>query len=124
MPSFLALIGRLAMAAIFFSSGFGKILAHAKTVEMMAGVGIPHAKLLYYATVVVEVGGSLMLALGARARWAAFVLAAFLVPVTYYFHFNFADRMQTIQLFKNLAIFGGLLQVSAYGAGRLSLDGK
>ncbi|MFH1262455.1 MAG: DoxX family protein [Pseudomonadota bacterium] len=124
MPSFLALLARLSIAAIFFLSGFGKILDHAHTVEMMGGVGIPYAGGLFYATVAVELGGGLLLALGTRARFAAFLLAAFLVPVTYYFHFHPGDRMQTIQLLKNLAIFGGLLQIVAFGPGRISLDRK
>jgi putative oxidoreductase len=122
MTSFFALLARLSIATIFFLSGFGKLLDHPHTVEMMRGVGIPYSGPLYYATVAVEIGGSLLLALGTRARFAAFLLAAFLVPVTYYFHFHPGDRMQTIQLLKNLAIFGGLLQIVAFGPGRVSLD--
>jgi putative oxidoreductase len=119
-----ALAARLAMASIFFWSGFGKVLSHAQTVETMKNAGIPHSGILYFAVVVAEIGGSLMLALGARTRFAAFILAGYLIPVTYSFHFHFADPLQLVQFLKNLAIFGGLLQVVAFGAGRFSLDGR
>lgn len=124
MQSFLALLARLCLSAIFFWAGIQKAFSHSQTVEQMTGVGIPHAKYLYYATVLVEVGGSLMLALGARARIAALVLAAFLVPVTYFFHTNFAEPRQVQAFLHNLAIVGGLLAIVAFGPGRASLDGR
>ena len=124
MQAFLALLARLSLSAIFFWAGITKVFAHVRTVEQMKSAGIPYASVLFYATVLVEVGGSLMLALGARARFAAFLLAAFLVPMTYYFHFSFAGPAQTLAFLQNLAIFGGLLSVVAYGPGRISLDGR
>ena len=124
MQAFLALLARLSLSAIFFWAGTSKVFAHAATVEQMKAVGIPSASILFYATVLVEIGGSLMLALGARARFAAFLLAGFLVPVTYYFHFTFASQQQTLAFLNNLAIFGGLLTLVAYGPGRVSLDGR
>jgi hypothetical protein len=41
----------------------------------------------------------------------ALPLVVFLVPTTLLFHGDVADRMERIQLFKNLAIMGGLLLV-------------
>jgi putative oxidoreductase len=124
LQSFLALLARLSVAAIFFWAGITKVFAQTQTVEQMKSVGIPYARVLFYATVLVEIGGSLMLALGARARFAALVLAAFLIPVTYYFHFQFGDPKQVIAFLQNLAVFGGLLSFVAYGPGRVSLDGR
>jgi putative oxidoreductase len=124
VQAFLALLARLSLSAIFFWAGVSKVFAQGQTVEQMKGAGIPHAEYLFYATVVVEVGGSLMLALGARTRLAALLLAGFLVPVTYFFHFRFATPAETLAFLHNLAIFGGLLSIIAYGPGRVSLDGR
>jgi hypothetical protein len=38
------------------------------------------------------------------------------------FHSNLADQNQFIHFFKNISMAGGLLQVVAFGASRLSLD--
>jgi len=40
------------------------------------------------------------------------------------FHSQFADQNQLIHFLKNVAIAGGLLQVAAFGAGALSVDGR
>ena len=60
---------------------------------------------------------------------AAFVMFLYLGAVSVMLH-NFwtltgmsAGVMQT-QFMKNVAIMGGLLMISAYGAGRWSVDGK
>ena len=43
------------------------------------------------------------------APLAIFLLLVFLVPTTLLFHGDVADKLERIQLFKNLAIMGGLL---------------
>ena len=48
----------------------------------------------------------------------------FMIPTTLVFHTNFADQNQMIHFLKNLAMFGGLFYVAAYGAGPLSLDAR
>jgi putative oxidoreductase len=40
------------------------------------------------------------------------------------FHNKFADPNEMIHFFKDIAIFGGLLQVAAFGPGSVSLDGR
>jgi putative oxidoreductase len=40
------------------------------------------------------------------------------------FHSNFADQNQMIHFLKNVMMAGGLLQIVAFGAGALSLDGR
>ena len=90
---------------------------------------IPAAPLFLYAAVLLELGGGLALATGFRARIAALLLFAFLVPATYLFHFkaafdpamNLVDRGQLIHILKNLAIMGGLLMVYGNGAGKLTI---
>jgi len=54
----------------------------------------------------------------------AAALALFTLATALLFHVNLADQNQFIHFFKNLAITGGLLQVVAFGAPRLSLDSR
>jgi len=117
----LALLGRLLLAVIFLASAFGKITNFEATTRFMAAHGMPMTTLLCAAAVGLESLGAMALILGYQTRWGAAALAGFLVAVTWIFH---ASADQRIQLLKNLAIMGGLLQVAAFGPGELSLDGR
>jgi len=108
--------GRAFLGALFFISGINKILAFSYVAGWMSSSGLPFAPLLLAATIVIEVGGGLMLITGWQARWAALVIALFLIPTTVIFHaFWSADaasyQNQLTQFLKNLAILGGMLLV-------------
>ena len=123
----LSLIGRIFLAVIFLVSGFGKIGGFEGLIGAIASKGLPMPQVFAVVTVVIELGAGLMLVFGWKARWAAFLLAAFTAIVTFFFH-NFwvvpeAEKMmQQTQFMKNLAVIGGLLLVMAFGPGRLSID--
>lgn len=117
----LALIGRLLIAVIFLSSAFGKITDFSDTVKYMEVHGIPWSPLLCALAAAVEALGGISLILGYHVRWGAAALTAFMVIVTWIFH---TGPEQRIHLLKNIAILGGLLQVLAFGAGGLSLEGR
>ncbi len=125
----LSLIGRLLLALLFIPAGISKISGFEGTVGYIASVGLPLPTLAAVGTIVLEIGAGLMLALGWKTRWAALALAAFTLLATVIFH-NFwampADKafVQQLMFFKNIAVVGGLLVVAAFGAGRLSLDGR
>jgi putative oxidoreductase len=123
------LAGRSALALLFIVSGLGKLADPAATGAYIASKGLPLATLLAALAGAIEVAGGLSVLLGARARWGALALAAFLVPVTIIFHNpagleGMAAQMEMIQVLKNLAILGGLLTVASLGAGPVSLDSK
>ncbi len=123
----LSLIGRLMLAAIFIWSGINKITGFEGLIGAIASKGLPVPQVFAALTIIVEIGGALMLVFGWKARWGAFALAAFTALVTVLFH-NFwavppAEKMmQEIQFMKNVAIIGGLLFVMAFGPGRISVD--
>ncbi len=122
-----ALVGRILLAFLFLKSGWGKIGGFEQTAAMMASKGVPMAQVALVVTILVELGAGLMLVVGYQARWAALAIALWLVPVTVMFHpyWNVpADQVmnQTNHFFKNVAIFGGMLMVFAFGPGRYSLD--
>jgi putative oxidoreductase len=120
----LAAVGRVLLSALFLASGLSKLAAAAATTGYIAAAGLPLPSVVYVVTLVVEIGGGLLLLLGWQARTVAAVLALFTVAAAVLFHNNFADQNQAIHFLKNLAIAGGLLQVAAAGAGRLSLDAR
>jgi putative oxidoreductase len=93
----------------------------------MASKGLPMVQVLLVLTILIELGGGLLLAVGWKARWAALAIAAFLVPVTVIFHAFWgipADQVmnQSNHFFKNVAIIGGMLMVFAFGPGAYSVD--
>ena len=121
----MALIGRLLIAAIFFTSGIAKLTDTAGTVQHMTAMNIPYADTLAIVAGVAEVLGALALTFGLLTRVGAFGLILFMIPTTLIFHafWNYAERMpQMVNFMKNLAITGGLAGFAAFGAGRYSLD--
>jgi putative oxidoreductase len=71
----------------------------------------------------------LALLLGFHTRWVALLMALFTVVAGVFFHafWNAAPeamQMQQIMFMKNIAIAGGLLALTAFGAGSISLDAR
>jgi len=119
MNSTLAFLARLLLAIIFVVSGIRKAMAFGATAQMLAAKGFPYADIVLILTIVLEIGGGLLLILGVQARAAAFALAAFTIVAGVLFHdfwtrFGGADFINQLNHFlKNLAIVGGLLHVAA-----------
>jgi putative oxidoreductase len=124
-----ALVGRLLLAAIFITSGFGKITGFEGTVGYIASKGLPLPQVAAIIAIIVELGGGILLAIGYKARWAALALAVFTLAAGILFH-NYwaveaAQKMgQQINFWKNVAMTGGFLMAYAFGPGRYSLDRK
>ena len=115
--------GRILLGHIFLLSGLSKLgEGYAGTAAYMESADISGG--LLPAVIALEIIGGLMIILGFKTRWAAFALAGFSIIAGIIFHSNFADQMQIILFMKNASIAGGLLLLSTYGAGTLSLDNK
>src|SRR3569832_1655985 len=121
---YLALAGRILIAAIFLLSGFSKIMAPGQTRGYLAQMGMPLTGLFLIGAILLEVGGGLSLLFGAFTFWGTLALFLFMIPTTLIFHTNFADPNQMIHFMKNLAIMGGLLYAMDAGPGRISIDAK
>jgi putative oxidoreductase len=109
-------VGRALIGVLFAVSGVNKILGFSYVAGWMASSGLPMANVLLAITIVLELGGGLMLLTGFQAGLAAAALALFLVPVTALFHaFWSADAAgfqgQLTHFLKNVAVLGGLLMV-------------
>ena len=119
-----ALVGRLLLALLFVLSGFQKITGYSGAAGYMASAGLPMIGLLLPLTILIELGGGLLLVIGWQTRWVALIVFLFLIPVTATFHNAAVDPTQMVMLLKNAAIMGGMLQLFAFGAGAWSVDGR
>jgi len=116
----LELAGRILIAWLFVTSGYGKIGGFEGTQAYMASMGVPGA--LLPLVILAELGGGLLIVFGLFTRYAAIALAGFSILAGILFHAGSPDHMQQIMFMKNLGIAGGFLVLAANGAGRLSLD--
>jgi putative oxidoreductase len=124
LTSYVPILGRVLLAAIFLLSGVGKLLDPAGTIGYINAVSLPLPQVGYALAVIVEIGAGLLLIAGYQTRVAALSLAAFTLLAAVFFHNAFTDQNQFIHFMKNVAIVGGLLQVAIFGAGRLSMDAR
>jgi putative oxidoreductase len=116
--------GRAMISALFLLSGASKIAAPAMTMGYIQSVGLPLPGVAFALAALVEIVGGLALLLGYRTRATAGVLVLFTLATAMFFHSKLGDQNQFIHFFKNVAIAGGLLNMVAFGGGRISLDGR
>ena len=124
LPGWLPLIGRAGIAAIFVISGASKLAAPAATIGYIEAVGLPLPQVALAVAILAALAGGLLLIAGYRVRLVAAGLALFSLVTAFGFHADFADQNQFIHFLKNLAVAGGLVQLVAFGGGRLSLDAR
>lgn len=111
--------GRTLMSLIFVGSGGMKIVQWSATSALMAHEGLVAVPLFLTTAIIVELGAGLCLMFGFQTRWAALLLALYLIPVTLVFHdfWSFADADQATNqmqhFLKNVTIIGGLMAVAA-----------
>jgi putative oxidoreductase len=121
------LLGRLALAAIFVPSGFGKLTHLDAFAQSLAARGVPMPGLMAVVGACVEFFGSLAIVFGLKTRYAALLMAVFTASAALIAHrfWQFegpARAAQHIQFMKNIAIIGGYLCLLAAGPGSYSLD--
>ena len=116
------LVGRLLMSAIFILAGLTKLTGAAAAQAMMAKLGLPVPMLAWVVTVVIELGGGLMLLAGVMTRPVAVVLGLWCIATALVAHFNFADPQMRGHFMKNMAMCGGFAYVAIVGAGAYSID--
>ncbi|MBX3505939.1 MAG: DoxX family protein [Parvibaculum sp.] len=121
-PSFdiVTLVGRILLAALFILAGLDKAMGAEGTIGFIASKGLPLPEVVYGLTVLLELGGGILLLIGFQARLVGLAFALFCMATAAIFHLSLEDPA----LLKNLALAGGFLYVFAFGAGAYSLDAK
>ena len=123
---FIVIIGRTLYALIFLLT----IMSHftGKAAGYAAAKGVPAASFLVPFSGILAVTGALSIILGYKARWGAWLIVIFLVPVTFMMHafWNETDpmqaQMQMSNFMKNISMLGGALLITYFGSGPLSID--
>jgi putative oxidoreductase len=121
------LIARVLMSAVFLVFGVRGIMGFAGSVGYFTKLGFPAPQAMVVLAIIIEIVAGIALLIGWKTRWAAWLLAAFVVIATVMAHrfweYDAAQYVaQMTNFYKNLAIIGGLLVVAAFGAGRYSVD--
>jgi putative oxidoreductase len=120
------LLGRIFYSLIFILSGFNHFSQNA--ISYAASNGVPMANILVPFAGVLAFLGGLSILIGFRARLGAWLIVAFLVPVTLWMHrFWTVDdpmmrQMQMAMFMKNISMLGGALFIAYFGAGPESVD--
>ena len=112
-------VGRVMLGLYFLLPGISKIPTYAGTTEYMLLHNIPLASILLPITIVLQIGLGVMLIIGYRIKESALILAALTIFINIGMHDfwneypNTDAGHETQNFVKNLAIFAGLLVLSA-----------
>ena len=125
--AYVSLAGRILLALMFIPAGFGKLTNIGGTAGYIASRGLPFPSVLAVLVGALELFGGLALVIGFKVRWVGLAMALFTLAASMLFHPFWsvpeAQQMVTKLLFmKNISVVGGMLLISALGAGALSLD--
>ena len=112
-------VGKILLVLIFLISGARKAMDVAGTAGTIAGKGLPYPDVLAALTILLEIGGGLLVIFNRFAVPAALALAAFCLATGVLFHnfWSYEDaaqyRNQMNHFMKNLAIAGAFLTIAA-----------
>ena len=112
-------VGRVLLGLYFLLPGISKIPTYGDTIEYMLLHYIPLASILLPITIVLQVGLGAILIIGYRIKESALILAALTIFINIGMHDfwneypNTDSGHETQNFVKNLAIFAGLLVLSA-----------
>ena len=119
MEKFSISLGRVLLGLYFLLPGIFKIPTYEITTEYMLLHNIPLASILLPITIVLQIGLGVMLIIGYRIKESALILAALTIFINIGMH-DFWNEYpntdvghETQNFVKNLAIFAGLLVLSA-----------
>ncbi len=125
---YIVLLGRILYSAMFLKSAPGHFTG--QMLGYASAHGVPAASILVpFAGVLLLLGG-LSILLGFKAKWGAWLIVLFLIPVTFTMHAFWKEtdpmqmQMQMAHFMKNLSMLGAALLIAYFGSGPLSLDAR
>lgn len=122
---FIVLLGRILYSAIFILASFGHFTQG--SIQFAEAQGLPFAMILVPFSGVLSLLGGLSILLGYKAKWGAWALVLFLIPVSLIMHQFWGEKvgmngpMQTAMFMKNMALLGCAFMITYFGSGPLSL---
>ncbi|WP_298838382.1 DoxX family protein [uncultured Roseobacter sp.] len=112
-------IGRVLLASLFILGGINKMLNFETTAATMTGMGFPLVPFILPATIALEFGGGMAVAVGrAGAAVSALLLFVYTIVVNSLFHRFWevggdAGQAELSLFFKNISVAGGMLYLAA-----------
>lgn len=122
------LLGRVLYSLIFILSSFHHFTQG--MIDYAADQGVPMASFLVPLSGVLALAGGLSILIGFKARFGAWLIILFLVPVTFAIHhfWTFTNasehQIQMIMFMKNISMLGAALMITQLGSGPYSLSKK
>ena len=110
------LLGRILYSLIFLNSGLFHFSGMA--VGYASSQGVPLASFLVPFSGVMAIVGGLLIVLGYKAKWGAWLIVAFLIPVTFMMHAFWKEtdpmqkQMQMAMFLKNISMLGGAFLIT------------
>jgi putative oxidoreductase len=123
---YIVLLGRILYSAIFIAASLGHFSQ--ATIAMAGDVGVPMAGIFVPLWGIIGFLGGLSVLIGFKARYGAWLLVIFLVPVTFMLHqfWNMEDvvdnGIQKAMFLKNLSMLGAAFLITYFGSGPMSVD--
>ncbi|MBE0693576.1 MAG: DoxX family protein [Aquamicrobium sp.] len=115
------LVGRFLLALMFLISGVPMLFAPGGFAGFMGSIGMPAPLLVTWLVIALKVLGGIAIVVGFQTRWVSYAFAAFCVATAFIGHS--APEEATV-FWKNIAVAGGFLVLSASGPGALSVDAR
>ena len=114
MKNWLDLIARMCLATIFLYEAYDSTVYFQQTKKTMDAYGLEsNQDLLLTTAIIILLLGGLLILIGYKASFGAFLLMLYWIPFTIIVHSFWDDpveirRLQSIMFMKNIAIAGGL----------------
>ena len=125
---YIVLLGRILYSLMFLYSGLS--LFSEMAVGYASSKGVPLASFLVPFSGAMAIVGGLLIVLGYKAKLGAWLIVAFLIPVTFIMHAFWKEtdpnqmQMQISNFLKNISMLGGAFLIIWFGAGPLSFDNR
>jgi putative oxidoreductase len=128
VAKYLVPLGRTLYALIFIVAVPGHF--EKSTFYHASVAGVPLPSITVPLSGLVALAGGLSVLVGYKARWGAWLLVLFLVPVTIMMHAFWAApsgqeaQAQMTHFLKNVAMIGAAILIAHFGAGPMSFDAR
>ncbi len=120
--NFALFIGRVLFSLIFIIAGFGKVMHFYDNVAYIASQHVPLPVAATMLAILFELGGSMLILIGWKARIGAAMIFIFVLIATFLVHDFWAypepeAKNQLLHFMKNISILGGAVYIMIVGAG-------
>src|SRR6266478_6421148 len=116
---YIVLLGRILYSLMFLYSGL--FLFSGMAIGFASSKGVPLASFFVPFSGVMAIVGGLLIVLGYKAKLGAWLIVAFLIPVTFSMHAFWKEidpiqkQMQITMFMKNISMLGGAFLIAWFG---------